>query len=101
MHDDKVRGFGGVFHMRRSSGLTLVLITLFILSLASPFNLDTTDISLADASMSEQGLLAQGETAYTGVGSALPVAFSGEFANASPFISASSTLSNLLTPGVS
>ncbi|MGY5881588.1 MAG: LamG-like jellyroll fold domain-containing protein, partial [Candidatus Thorarchaeota archaeon] len=88
--------------MRRSSVLTLVMITLFVLSLASPYDLDTaTDTSLVDRSMSELGLLSEGETTYTGVGSALPVAFSGTFVNASPFISMSSTLSNLLTPGVS
>jgi len=88
--------------MRRSSVLTLVLITLFVLSLASPYDLDTvTDASLADIGMSELGLLSEGETTYTGVGSAIPVAFSGEFANASPFISMSSTLTNLYTPGVS
>ncbi|MGY5858003.1 MAG: hypothetical protein RTU63_01440 [Candidatus Thorarchaeota archaeon] len=88
--------------MRRSSGLTLVLIALFVLSLASPYNLDTsTDTSLTNPSLSEPGLFAEGGTAYTGVGSALDVSFSGTFANASPWTASSSTLSNLLTPGVS
>ncbi|MHA1663930.1 MAG: hypothetical protein ACTSVR_11820 [Candidatus Thorarchaeota archaeon] len=88
--------------MRRSSVLTLALITLFVLSLASPYDLDTaSNTSLVDQCMSDLGFLSEGETAYTGVGAALDVAFSGTFANASPWIASSSTLSNLLTPGVS
>ncbi|MBE0526442.1 MAG: hypothetical protein IH631_05835, partial [Candidatus Thorarchaeota archaeon] len=88
--------------MRRSSVLTLVLISLFILSLASPYDMDTaTDTSLADPSRSDLGFLSEGGTAYTGVGSALDASFSGTFANASPWVASSSTLSNLLTPGVS
>jgi len=91
-----------VLPMRRSSSITLVLITLFVLSLASPYNLDTAiDTSLADPSVSEPGLLAEGGTAYTGTGSALDVSFVGTFANASPWVDTSITLSNLLTPGVS
>lgn len=88
--------------MRRRSVLTLILISLFILSLASPLSMDSvTDTSLSNPSISEQGLLAEGETTYTGVGAALDVSFSGTFTNASQWLSSSSTLSNLLTPGVS
>jgi len=86
--------------MRRSSSITLVLITLFILSLASPYNL-AIDTSLVDQSVSELGFLSEGGTAYTGVGSALDVSFTGTFVNASAYSDTSSTLSNLLTPGVS
>jgi len=86
--------------MRRSSSITLVLITLFVVSLVSPYDL-ATDTSLADQSVSELGLLADGGTAYTGTGSALDVSFTGTFVNASAYSDTSSTLSNLLTPGVS
>ena len=88
--------------MRRIRVLALVLITVFILSLASPFGMDTTtDDSLAVPGRSEVGLLSEGETTYTGVGAALDVSFSGTFANLSSWTDTSSTLSNLLTPGVS
>ncbi len=88
--------------MRRSRVLTLALVTLFVLSLAGPYDLDTTtDDSLTAPGRSEVGLLSEGETTYTGVGAALDVSFSGTFANSSSWTDTSSTLSNLLTPGVS
>jgi len=59
------------------------------------------DTKLSHTNMSEQGLLAEGGTPYTGVGAALDVSFSGTYSDLSPYSASSSTLSNLLTPGVS
>lgn len=60
-----------------------------------------TDTSLGETSAVDPGFPSEGGTAYTGVGAPLDVSFTGTFVNASPWVASSSTLSNLLTPGVS
>jgi hypothetical protein len=87
--------------MRRGTILTLVLITLFAFSLVSTSGDNPTiSMPLSDESQSNQSLIADGSS-YIGTGSPLTVSFSGTFANSSPWSALGSTLSNLLTPGVS
>ena len=88
--------------MKKSSILSLVLITLFVFSLVdlSGSGIPTTNSGLLE-SPAVQNQVSEVGGPYVGTGSPLTVSFSGTFANASPWIESSNTLSNVLTPGVS
>jgi hypothetical protein len=87
--------------MRSAKIFSLVLITLFILSLSSlAGDSQVTSTSLGDMQNANQSLVAD-DPSYSGIGSQLAVSFSGVFANSSPWSASSSTLSDRLTPGVS
>src|SRR4030042_1138607 len=87
--------------MRTVKTLTLVLIMLFILSLADiSGDSPATSTFLNNASSSGQSLIAD-ESSYFGTGSALTVSFTGTFTNASTWTQTSTTLSSEFVPGTS
>jgi hypothetical protein len=87
--------------MKNARIFSLVLITLFILSLSSlAGDSPVAGTSFGDMQNTNQSLVAD-DPNYSGIGSQLSVSFSGVFANSSPWSASSSTLSDRLTPGVS
>ncbi|MHA2153125.1 MAG: hypothetical protein ACXAAQ_14190, partial [Candidatus Thorarchaeota archaeon] len=88
--------------MRKSSILSLVLISLFVFSLVdlSGSGVPATDTALLESPMGGIQVSDVGDP-YTGTGSPLPISFTGNFANSTSWSASSNTLSNLLTPGSS
>jgi hypothetical protein len=87
--------------MRSTRIFTLVLITLFILSLASiSGDNPVTDSSLNGLSEPDPSLVAD-ESSYFGTGSPLTITFTGTFINASPWTKTTQTLSSEFAPGTS
>jgi hypothetical protein len=87
--------------MRSAKIFSLVLIMLFVLSFAS-LSRDgpATNSSLNGVSTSDQSLVSE-NPGYFGTGSPLTVAFSGTFANNSPWTQTTQTLSSEFAPGTS
>ena len=88
--------------MRRSTILTLILISLFLFSMIdlSGSGIPDTRVGLPALPEDEMKVSDVGDP-YTGTGSALPVSFVGNFINSTGWSASSNTLSNLLTPGSS
>ncbi len=88
--------------MRRKNILALVLVIITLLSLPSLFNNDIVMDSIQSTpDTTNTSLLADEASPNIGTGSALTVSFSGTFTNLSSWSDSSSTLTTLLTPGVS
>ena len=88
--------------MRRRSVLTLILITLFVFSLvdiSGSYN-PKADTTLIESPTDWIQTSEAGGT-YVGIGSPLPVSFTGTFTNASAWADSSTTLSSEFTPGTS
>ncbi len=87
--------------MRRVRILTLVLITLFALSLVNTSgDNQATNLLLNGETQSGQSLIAD-ESSYFGTGSPLTVFFTGTFTNNSPWTKTTQTLSSDFAPGTS